>query len=623
MYESFYRLKEKPFSLLPDTGYLYLSRKHGTALALLEYCLLRQDGFCVISGEAGVGKTTLIRRLLAQHSDRFTIGLISNTQGSLGELLGWISIAFGLEYQGRTRSQLYEDFLRFLADQRARDRQTVLIIDEAQNISPAMVAELRVLSKPNTGSGTSLKTILVGQSQLLATLRAPGLEQFAKHIAVDYHLGPLGRDETGEYIRYRLSVAGGDPGLFDDEACDAVFHYSGGIPRLINLLCDNALASAHAMERAAVGADIVHAVMRDREARGTLPQFGVWPVADELQQKESDAAWAFEALPALKHGVAGGVLPAVRPTQPGLKDESAETRRDSFSKLVSMEKWPRNERRKTMAHQVTGAADGRSGPGAFVSRLSRGTADVLPVSPARPSSVADWRRQATGPEDVSPDNATDADHKKGGNMENYGMVPIAADRRSRVYWGVAIMMGFIAGLLVAAILLGAVYLSSGRRASPAGHSRASMAPHVPVVVLPPVAAPAVPAVPPASLAAEKSRLRELRNERNAAIAEARTLQKERDAALAVAKARERAAQAELRAALAQERAQAVLRQRLAEEKVRRVVVPVAVAKSTAKAPPQIRRPAPVPAAATVPKILKFSPNPCNGPAAKFLSTCKE
>ncbi len=103
MYESFFRLKEKPFSLLPDTGYLYLSRKHGTALALLEYCLLRQDGFCVISGEAGVGKTTLIRRLLSEYADRFTIGLVSNTQGSLGELLGWISVAFGLEYQDRTR----------------------------------------------------------------------------------------------------------------------------------------------------------------------------------------------------------------------------------------------------------------------------------------------------------------------------------------------------------------------------------------------------------------------------------------------------------------------------------------------------------------------------------------
>ena len=626
MYESFFRLKEKPFSLLPDTDYLYLSRKHGTALALLEYCLLRQDGFCVISGEAGVGKTTLIRRLLSEYADRFTIGLVSNTQGSLGELLGWISVAFGLGYQDRTRSQLYEDFLRFLADQHAQDRQTVLIIDEAQNISAAMVAELRVLSKVSAGSSRSLKTVLIGQPQLRATLGAPGLEQFARHIAVDYHLGPLSRAETGEYIRHRLSVAGGDPGIIDDEACDAVFHYSGGIPRLTNLLCDNVLARAYALKRTTAGADIVHSVMREREARGTLPQFATRPAAEAL--RETMPAAAEQTM--RKRGAVGAVLPV----QPGLNDEAADPQRGAVSTLVGMENWPRNERRAAVVHQVmrTGGGSGREG---FGSPSPRGTTDVASVSPAGPGSGAQHKPLTAGSGGGSPGNMTVTDLEGGEGMGNYRMVPLAADRRPRVFWGTALMLGFVAGLLVAVILIGAVYLDLGRIRLAAGPPRTSVAPPAPVVVAPPVASPPAPAPGAAatrapavpSRAAAASRLRELRNERNAAIAEARALQRERDAALAVAKARERAAQAELRAALAEERAQAALRRRSAEERIRSAPVPVIVVaarpKQAAKAAPDIRQPAPPPVKSAAPKVLKFSPNPCNGPAAKFLSTCKE
>ena len=631
MYESFFRLKEKPFSLLPDTGYLYLSRKHGTALALLEYCLLRQDGFCVISGEAGVGKTTLIRRLLSEYADRFTIGLVSNTQGSLGELLGWISVAFGLEYQDRTRSQLYEDFLRFLADQHARDRQTVLIIDEAQNISAAMVAELRVLSRPSAGSSRSLKTVLIGQPQLRATLGAPGLEQFARHIAVDYHLGPLSRAETGEYIRHRLSVAGGDPGIFDDEACDAVFHYSGGIPRLTNLLCDNVLACAYALKRTTVGADIVHSVMREREVRGTLPQFATRPAAEVLRQTMPATASAAEEQPMRKRGVVGGVLPV----QPGLNDEAADPQRGTVSRLVGMGNWPRNERRAAVVHQVMRTEGGGPGREGFGSHSSMGTTDVASASPAGPGSEAQQRPLTAGPGGGSPGDMTATDLEGGEGMGNYRMVPLAADQRPRVFWGTAVMLGFVAGLLVAVILIGAVYLDLGRIRLAVRPSRTSVAPSAPVavappVVLPPAPAPVAAATPAPALpsrAVAASRLRELRNERDAAIAEARALQRERDAALAVAKARERAAQAELRAALAEERAQAALRRRSAEERTRPAPAPVIIVaarpKQTAKAVPDIRQPAPPPVKSAAPKALKFSPNPCNGPAAKFLSTCKE
>ncbi len=638
MYESFYKLKEKPFSLLPDTDYLYLSRKHGTALALLEYSLLKQDGFCVISGEAGVGKTTLIRRLLAQHADRITIGLISNTLGSLGELLGWITVAFGLEYQDRTRSQLHDGFLQFLADQHAQNRQTVLIIDEAQNISAAMLAELQTLSKVIVGANQALKTILVGQLQLRATLRAPGLEHFTKHIVVDYHLGPLGRDETGEYIRHRLSVAGGDPGIFDDEACDAVFHYSGGIPRLTNLLCDNALACAQALKQTVVGADIVHTIMRDREARGTLPQFATGRAAGTpLQKMPATGELATEVLQALKHKAAVGEMPdASQPARAGLNDAGEDRQHAAIGKLINIENWPRNERRATIRHRMARPGGERLEWETIESRSSAAASVVPSASETMPNSGVERRSQAIDSEGVLSDDTAIADLEGREDMEKYQMIALTGDRRSRVFWGGAVMLGFTAGLLVAAILIGAAYLSMDLRAAPVGESLAPVAPLAPVAAKPPALLPpaptpvaatqSVPAATPRSV--DKARLRELRNERDAAITEARALQKERDAALAVAQARERAAKAELRAALAEERAQAALRRRsspvVVEPSSVQAAAPAAHPKRVAEAAlPVARRPSPpsVPSGASA--VIKFSPNPCNGPAAKFLSTCKE
>ena len=637
MYESFYRLKEKPFSLLPDTDYLYPSRKHGTALALLEYCLLRQEGFCVIWGEAGVGKTTLIRRLLSQHGDRITIGLISNTQGSLGELLGWVAVAFGLECQGRTRSQLYEDFRQFVADQQARKRQTVLVIDEAQNISAAMASELRVLSKVGASPDQSLKTILVGQPQLRATLRAPGLEQFARQIVVDYYLGPLDRDETGEYIRYRLTVAGGDPDIFDDEARDAVFHYSGGVPRLINLLCDNALARACATGRALVEAEVVHVVMREREAHGMLPQFAPWPGADGSQQKVFAMAGPSAAeFPAARRSAVAASMPEAGPAQAEMNDKGVHPQDPAFSKLVSLEGWPYTERHAAMGRRVVRPARGRPGQASSGTRPSVAVRDDPAVPQAGPGSGVEDRPRSFGPGDSASSELAAAGPQRGEGMTNYRMVPLATDRRLRTSWGVAILLGFVAGLLVAAILIGSVYLDLGKVVR-ARQPRTPVAVRRPVVPAPPVAPPPVPTVIPAAASPvsraggdseERARLRELRNERDAAIAEARALQRERDAALAVAKARERAAQAELRAALEEERAQAALRRRADRELVRvssaKFAVPPAP-KRIDEAAPALRHPVRPPAESGAPesRSLKFSPNPCNGPAAKFLSTCKE
>jgi type II secretory pathway predicted ATPase ExeA len=275
MYKSFYGLKEKPFSLLPDPAYLYLSKQHEMAMTLLEYSLENQAGFCVISGKAGTGKTTLLRRLLNQIGNDVSIGLISNTHHSFGELLRWILQAFSLEDTGKTRAQLHQIFVDYLIGQYAKNRRTMLIIDEAQNMSPDALEELRMLSNINSEKDLLLQVVLVGQSPLREILRRPELEQFAQRIAVDYHLESLSHEETRGYIHHRIMVAGGEHDLFSEDACDAVFEHCGGIPRLINLLCDYALVYAYASQAAVVTGELVEQVVREREKYGALPVFAV------------------------------------------------------------------------------------------------------------------------------------------------------------------------------------------------------------------------------------------------------------------------------------------------------------------------------------------------------------
>ena len=272
MYETFYGFREKPFSIIPDPSFLYFSSKHSTALALLEYGLMNQAGFNVITGEIGTGKTTLIRYLLSQIDRDVTVGLISNTHRSFGELLQWILFAFKLEHRGKDKVEMFQDFLEFLLQEYSHNRRTVLIVDEAQNMTPDTLEELRMLSNVNTDKDQVLQLILVGQAGLRETLRRPEMEQFAQRIAVDYHLASLEGEETRAYIRHRIKVAGGsDPLLFDDAACDVVFQYSHGVPRLINLLCDAALVYGFAEQRPRIEARIIEEVAQDKQKGGIFP----------------------------------------------------------------------------------------------------------------------------------------------------------------------------------------------------------------------------------------------------------------------------------------------------------------------------------------------------------------
>jgi len=275
VYEAFYRFREKPFSILPDPSFLYLSPKHSMALALLEYGLMNQAGFNVITGEIGTGKTTLIRYLLSQLDKDVTVGLISNTHRSFGELLQWILFAFNLEHRGKQKVEMFQDFLDFLLREYSQNRRTVLIVDEAQNMATDTLEELRMLSNVNADKDQVLQLILVGQAELRETLRRPDMQQFAQRIVVDYHLEPLDQQETRAYIRHRIAVAGGrNLMLFDDAACDAVHEHSQGVPRLINLLCDTALVYGFGAQQATIDARIVDEVARDKQKGGIFPSRG-------------------------------------------------------------------------------------------------------------------------------------------------------------------------------------------------------------------------------------------------------------------------------------------------------------------------------------------------------------
>ncbi|HAX91148.1 MAG TPA: general secretion pathway protein [Rhodospirillaceae bacterium] len=276
MYESFYGLSAKPFSLLPDADFLFYSKRHQRAITLLDYGILTLAGFLVITGEVGAGKTTIIRRYLKSVGDDVTVGLITNPSRTIGRLLDWITLAFDLDTNERDEAKLYHRFVDFLLQQYANGKRTVLIIDEAQNLGADQLEELRMLSNVNNEKDQMLQVVLVGQPELLEALKKPELRQFVQRIAVHCHLDPLTPAETAAYIRHRLGVVGGSPELFDDIACAAVHFFTGGVPRLINLLCDQAMVYSFSEDKTTVSAETVAEVAQDRGQSG-LSAFRVLP----------------------------------------------------------------------------------------------------------------------------------------------------------------------------------------------------------------------------------------------------------------------------------------------------------------------------------------------------------
>lgn len=270
MYESFYGFRVKPFSLLPDPAFLYLGRQHRHALTLLEYALQQGTGFALISGEVGSGKTTLVRHMLARPATAVTFGYITNTRRGMAGLLPWVAHSLGIATGGLSEPQIYDAFVHRLLEEYRAGRRVVLVVDEAQNLAGDALEELRVLSNLNADSDLLLQTILVGQPELRDTLRHPDLRQFAQRIAIDYHLATLPRADTHGYVRHRLMIAGGSPDLIAADAIELLHARTGGVPRLINLLCDTALVYGYAEQQRSIDAELVAQVLRDRAAGGLL-----------------------------------------------------------------------------------------------------------------------------------------------------------------------------------------------------------------------------------------------------------------------------------------------------------------------------------------------------------------
>lgn len=270
MYEQFFGLTEKPFSIQPDPSFLYWGRTHRLAYAMLEYGVLNHAGISVITGEVGCGKTTLVHRLLDQLSDSHTVALLSNVQEGRGDLLSWVLMAFGQPFTDTSHVALFSQLQSFFIGEYSQGKRIVMIIDEAQNLSMDMLEELRLLSNINAGKDQLLQLILVGQPELKDILNSPRLLQLTQRVGSDFHLTPLSREEVHAYIETRLSIAGSKRRIFTQRAIDLVAEQSRGVPRVINVIADTALVYAFSAEDLVVGVETVRNVIRDKKAYGVF-----------------------------------------------------------------------------------------------------------------------------------------------------------------------------------------------------------------------------------------------------------------------------------------------------------------------------------------------------------------
>lgn len=275
MYEAFYGLSSKPFQLSPDPSFYFGSKQHRRAKAYLDYGVLRSDGFIVITGEIGAGKTTLVRGLLdSLNRGNVVIGNIVTTQLDAEDTLRLVGAAFGVRVKDLPKSELLMALEAFFVSEASRGKRCLLIVDEAQNLTARAVEELRMLSNFQFGNQSLVQTFLVGQPEFRAILQRPEMEQFRQRIAASCHIGPLDEEDTQRYVEHRLKCAGatGKPS-FDPEAFAAIHKASQGIPRRINTLCDRLLLLGFMAERTHLGAADVEEVVQDfaRESASAPP----------------------------------------------------------------------------------------------------------------------------------------------------------------------------------------------------------------------------------------------------------------------------------------------------------------------------------------------------------------
>ena len=250
MYLELFKLKELPFRLSPDPSFLYLSKNHARAKAYMESTIWFTDGFVIITGEIGAGKTTLIETFLSELEKDVVVAQINQTQLSANEFLQSVLVQFGFEPFQMKKAELIATLNNFLIEQYAAGRRVLLIVDEAQNLSTRVLEEVRLLSGLETSKDKVMRIILAGQPELNDKLDLPELAQLTQRVRLRFHLTPLTREDTDHYIQHRLEVAGSEGReIFAADTFQHIFRYTGGVPRLINTLCDTSMMSAFALDR--------------------------------------------------------------------------------------------------------------------------------------------------------------------------------------------------------------------------------------------------------------------------------------------------------------------------------------------------------------------------------------
>ncbi|SRR5258706_5201900 len=284
MYESFYGLSGKPFQLNPDPSFYYGSRGHKRAFAYLEYGLYQSEGFIIITGEIGAGKTTIVRSLLEQLDPAKVVAVqLVSTQLDADDMLRAVGAAFGLPVKSVDKAILLASLEAFLCQLAVDKKRALLIVDEAQNLAPRAVEELRMLSNFQFGDQALLQSFLVGQPELRSMMQSPQMQQLRQRVIASYHLGPLDKAETQAYIEHRLKHVGWkDDPQFEPACFDLIYELTGGIPRRINTLCNRLLLASYLSEKHSLSSGDVQAIAEEiREEMG--PESGHSLVAEVEQ----------------------------------------------------------------------------------------------------------------------------------------------------------------------------------------------------------------------------------------------------------------------------------------------------------------------------------------------------
>lgn len=263
-YLDFFGFTERPFTLVPDPSFLYWSKQHKRAYSVLDFGILSSAPITLITGDIGAGKTTLLQALLQKIEDNVTIGLISNAQGGRGELLQWILNALGVEVASEASYvQMFQKLQDFLLAEYAAARRVILIFDEAQNLSMEGLEELRMLTNINSNKDVLIQLVLVGQPELRDMVQSPRMQQLAQRVAASFHLTAMDAETVAAYIMHRLKTAGGTGSEITARAAARIHAETGGVPRLVNQLCEFALLYAWSAEVRQIDVDTIQQVMND------------------------------------------------------------------------------------------------------------------------------------------------------------------------------------------------------------------------------------------------------------------------------------------------------------------------------------------------------------------------